>query len=134
MRLSEVKGERVFDVIADCIEPIANIAADPEASRMFKREKLPEGREVNEFVMERARLSVPPLLRNHKADVITILSTIAGVTYEEYASSLTLGSLINDVLQLLTDEAFTGLFISSPSRSVNSSSGSASENTEVQTQ
>ena len=134
MRLSEVKGERVFDVIADCIEPIANIAADPEASRMFKREKLPEGRGVNEFLLERARQSVPPLLKNHKSDVITILSTIAGETYEEYASSLTLGSLINDVLQLLTDEAFTELFISSPRQTGSDISGSASENTGGQNQ
>ena len=134
MRLSEVKGERVFDVIADCIEPIANIAADPEASRMFKREKLPEGRGVNEFLLERARQSVPPLLKNHKSDVITILSTIAGETYEEYASSLTLGSLINDVLQLLTDEAFTELFIFSPRQTGSDISGSASENTGGQNQ
>ena len=26
MRLSDIKGERVFDVIADIIDPIANIA------------------------------------------------------------------------------------------------------------
>ena len=43
MRLSNVKGERTFDVIAELIDPIYNIAMDPEAAAMFKREKLPEG-------------------------------------------------------------------------------------------
>ena len=39
MKLSAIHGERVFDVIADIIEPIANIAGDEKASAMFRREK-----------------------------------------------------------------------------------------------
>ena len=38
MRLSDIKGDRVFDVIADIIDPIANIASDETASALFKRE------------------------------------------------------------------------------------------------
>ena len=38
MRLSDIQGERVFDVIADIIDPIANIAEDDAASAMFRRE------------------------------------------------------------------------------------------------
>lgn len=43
MKLSDIQGDRVFDVIADIIDPIANIAEDEKASAMFQREKLPEG-------------------------------------------------------------------------------------------
>ena len=38
MKLSDVKGERTIEVIAEIIDPIANIAEDEEASAMFKRE------------------------------------------------------------------------------------------------
>ena len=51
MRLSEIKGERVFDVIADIIEPACNIASDPVASRMFRGEKAPEGMEPRDFAL-----------------------------------------------------------------------------------
>lgn len=33
MKLSDVKGDRVIDVIADVIEPISNIAQDKEIGR-----------------------------------------------------------------------------------------------------
>ena len=55
MKLSDVKGDRVFDVIADIIDPIANIAEDEKASAMFRREKLPEGMTEKQFVTQRAR-------------------------------------------------------------------------------
>ena len=43
MRLSDIKGERTLDVIAEIIEPIANIAEDEAAAELFRREKPPEG-------------------------------------------------------------------------------------------
>ena len=43
MRLSDVRGERTLDVIADLIGPIAEIASDEEAAALFRREKVPEG-------------------------------------------------------------------------------------------
>ena len=38
MKLSKIKGERVFDVIADIIDPIANIAEDKVAAALFQRQ------------------------------------------------------------------------------------------------
>ena len=126
MRLSDIKGDRVFDVIADIIDPIANIASDETASALFKREKLPEGTTVKSFLLERARKAVPALLRGHKSDIITVLATIEGVSSDDYRSSLTLAKLMQDTAELLTDEAFGELFISAQS---GTSSGSAQENT-----
>ena len=126
MRLSDIKGDRVFDVIADIIDPIANIASDETASALFKREKLPEGMTAKAFLLERARKAVPALLKGHKGDIITVLATIAGVSADDYRASLTLAKLMQDTAELLTDEAFCELFISAQS---GTSSVSAQENT-----
>ena len=125
MRLSDIKGDRVFDVIADIIDPIANIASDETASALFKREKLPEGMTAKAFLLERARKAIPALLKGHKSDIITVLATIEGVSSKEYRASLTLAKLMQDAAELLTDEAFGELFISAQS---GTSSGSAREN------
>ena len=125
MRLSDVKGDRVFDVIADIIDPIANVASDETASAIFKREKLPEGMTAKAFLLERARKAVPALLKWHKSDIITVLATIEGVSSDDYRSSLTLAKLMQDTAELLTDEAFGELFISAQS---GTSSVSAQEN------
>ena len=128
MKLSDVKGERTLEVIADIIDPIANIAEDEEASAMFKREKLPEGMTVKKFLLKRARKSLPVLLKGHKADIIAILSAIEGVSAEGYAGALNLVKLVKDCTDLLTDEAFMELFISAQSEN---NSGSARENIEA---
>lgn len=128
MRLSDIKGERTLEVIADIIDPIANIAEDEEASALFKREKLPEGMTAKKFLLQRARKSAPALLKGHKEDIISILAAIEGTTPDEYAGALNLVKLIKDTVDLLTDEAFGALFISAQS---GISSGSALENTEA---
>ena len=126
MRLSDIKGDRVFDVIADIIDPIANIASDETASALFKREKLPDGMTAKAFLLERARKAAPALLKGHKRDIIAVLATIDGISADDYRASLTLAKLMQDTAELLTDEAFGELFISAQS---GTSSGSAQENT-----
>ena len=110
MKLSDIKGERTLDVIADLIDPISNIAEDEKAAAMFKREKLPDGKTAREFVVERLKNSAPSLLKYHKADIISILATIDGVAPEEYSESLNLAKLLKDFTELFTDEAFLQLF------------------------
>lgn len=127
MRLSDIQGDRVFDVIADIIDPVANIAQDDDAASFFKREKLPDGVPAKDFLMQRARKTIPALLKGHKSDIIAILAAIDGVDANEYRNSLNLVKLIRDATELLTDEAFGELFISAQSET---SSGSAQANTE----
>ena len=127
MKLSDIKGDRTLEVIADIIDPIANIAEDEEASSMFRREKLPDGMTAKKFLMKRVRKSLPVLLKGHKADIIAILSAIEGVNAEEYAGALNLVKLVKDCTELLTDEVFTQLFISAQSET---NSGSAQESIE----
>lgn len=108
MRLSDVRGERTLDVIADLVEPIANIAQDEDAALLFKPRPLKKGQTREQEFGERCRKAVPALLRSHKQDVVAILATIAGVTQEEYMEGMTLSSIVKDVYELLTDEAFIG--------------------------
>lgn len=63
MKLSDIKGDRVLDVIADVIDPIANIAQDRDVNEMFKRKAVPEGMEAHEFFAGRMRKGMPALLK-----------------------------------------------------------------------
>lgn len=124
MRLSDVKGERVIDVIADIIDPIANISSDPVAAELFTRRHVPKGMSAKAFMVQRVRTSLPALLKGHKRDVITVLATIQGVSAEEYTESLTLVKLIKDCMELMTDDLFNSLFTSAETETP---SGSATE-------
>lgn len=125
MKLSDVKGERVFDVLADIIDPIANIAEDEQAAALFKKAKLPESMAPGKFLLERARKAVPALLRGHKGDIIAILAAIEGVEPETYKGTLNMFRLFKDCTSLLSDEAFSELFISA--QRTGGTSGAAQE-------
>lgn len=127
MKLSEIKGDRALDVIADLIDPICNIAEDKEAISLFERQKCPDGVTPRQFAAQRIRKSVPALLRNHKSDVIVIVATLTGVSPEEYAKELTIPQLINDLADVFVDDLSRSLFISAQSATT---SGSAQESIE----
>lgn len=126
MKLSDIKGDRTLEVIAEIIDPIANIAEDPKAAELFHRKKLPEGMSAKKFLLNRARKCVPVLLKDHKSDVIAVLAAVEGVDPAEYSNNLNLVKLLRDCTELLTDEAFGVLFISAQSENP---SGSVQENT-----
>ena len=126
MKLSDIKGERTFDVIADIIDPIAEIASDPEAAEFFSRKPVPEGMTAKQFMTKRIRSAVPALLKNHKASFVAILAAIKGVGVEEYKMGLDLVVLVKDCVELLTDDVFIALFSSAQTETA---SGSARVNT-----
>ena len=113
MKLSDIRGDRVLDVIADVIDPIANMVQDKDVAAMFERKAVPEGMEARDFFAERMRKGMPVLLKGHKADIIAIMAAIDGVTPEQYAESLDFPKLFTDVMELVTDNAFLD-FLSSP--------------------
>lgn len=108
MKLSDVRGERTLDVIADIIPPVARIAKDDAASAIFRPEAVPEGMEPTQFFASRVERSAPALLKGHRDDVVAILAAIEGTSPEEYASKMNLASLLKDVMELLTDSEFLG--------------------------
>jgi len=110
MKLSEIKGERVFDVIADIIDPIVNIAEDEDAADLFKPQAPPEGMTPWQFFLKRIKKSLPPLTRAHKDDFVKIIASINNVDPDEYKKNVTLGKLLSDVIELITDDEFSSFF------------------------
>lgn len=131
MKLSDIKGDRVLDVIADTIDPIANIAQDKDVAAMFEREAVPDGMKAREFFAERMRKGLPVLLRGHKADIIAIMAAIEGVTPEQYTASLDLPKLFTDVMELVTDDTLLDFLSSSKTEKDAGAPGSASANLTV---
>ena len=111
MKLSDVKGERTLDVIADIIDPIANIAESDVAKELFARQKLPDGMDARAFAVKRIRKAVPKLLKNHKADILCIMASIVGKPYEQFVAETNLITLAGELLELLGDNAFVELFM-----------------------
>lgn len=131
MKLSDIKGDRVLDVIADIIDPIANMVQDKDVAAMFEREAVPDGMEARDFFAKRMRKGLPVLLKSHKADIITIMAAIEGVTPDQYAASLDFPKLFTDVMELVTDDAFLNFLSSSETGKDAGAPGSASANSEV---
>lgn len=131
MKLSDIKGDRVLDVIADIIDPIANMVQDKDVAAMFKCEVVPDGMEARDFFAKRMCKGLPVLLKSHKADIIAIMAAIEGVTSEQYAASLDFPKLFTDVMELVTDDAFLNFLSSSETGKDAGAPGSASASSEA---
>lgn len=129
MKLSEIKGERCLDVVADMIEPIASMAQDKDVVELFKPTKVPDGETPRNFFAERMRKGLPKLLRDHRSEIIQIMASLEGVTPSAYKRTLTMPKLISDVFEVLTDSSITA-FLSSPA-TTETSFGNASVSTEA---
>ncbi len=110
MRLSEIKGERVFDVVADIVEPIVSIAEDEGAAAIFRPEEKPEGMDNWQFFLSRIKKNLPALVRGHKRELAAIMAAINDVTPSEYMEELTIPKLFEDLVELLTDQEFVSFF------------------------
>lgn len=129
MKLSDVRGERCIEVVADLIDPISRIAEDERAIELFKPQRLPDGEVPSKFMAKRLKRGLPALLRDHKADVMEILATVEGVSVKEYAKTLTLAKLVSDATELLTDKDTISFFFSPTT--TGGGSGEASASTEA---
>lgn len=112
MRLSDVKGERVFDVIADIMEPVIDIAMSDDARELMRPEPCPEGMDPRKFMADRIRTCAPRLIRSQKGNIVKVLAAIGGVSEDEYMADMTLMKLVSDVSELIGDETFTDFFSS----------------------
>lgn len=131
MKLSDIKGDRVLDVIADIIDPIANMVQDKDVAAMFKREAVPDGMEARDFFAKRMRKGLPVLLKSHKTDIIAVMAAIEGVTPGQYAASLDFPKLFTDVMELVTDDAFLNFLSSQETGKGADAPGSASASSEA---
>lgn len=112
MRLSDIKGARSIDVVADIIAPVANIAGDKETAEFFRKVKVKPDMDARLLAVERTKKYLPSLLKRHKHDICEIMAAIEGTAVKEYEETLTLQKLWNDLVELFSDSAFQTLFFS----------------------
>lgn len=110
MKLSDIKGEQVLDVLAEIIVPVTNIALDESAAAIFKKAELPEGESRTKFALKRIQKNIPALIKGHKDDLIKIMALISQQSEEEYKKGLNMASFVHDLTDLLSDEEFVKLF------------------------
>ena len=108
MKLSDIKGPRAVDVIAELIQPLANIAGDRENIGHLFSHEIVEGKTEAESTAERLKENVPLLLKTHNADILAILSVIN----DEDPESISVPKIITGILDLIGDEDFMALFMS----------------------
>lgn len=119
MRLSDYKGEAALDVLADIIEPLTAVLADPELQELAKAE--------NKSMIKYAR----PMLKNHKAEIIEILARLENEPVDEYKDKITILTLPAKLLEFLNDPEVQALFQSQHQSAVEPlpNFGAATENT-----
>lgn len=108
MKLSEITGSQAVEVIAELIDPLANIASDRENIGNIFNVKPNEGESKGEATIRMLKESVPILLKTHNADVRRIL----GIVNSEDPESLTVPQIVKGTFDLLGDDDFMALFMS----------------------
>lgn len=101
MKLSEIKGDRALEVIADIMNPISNLLSDPETKKALKN----TGKEPVIKIL-------PQIIKTHKTDIYKIFAILDGVTVEEYAKSANMVKIIQDFSDVVMDESIQTLFTS----------------------
>ena len=114
MNLSEIKGEKALNALADLIKPLGSIAKDPTFRRLIEVDRL----EAIEY-----------LLRNHQKTVITILAVLNQEDPETYEPDIF--SLPVMLYEFFNDETVTKLFGLQSQSTEKTSSGSVMESTEA---
>ena len=125
-QISEIKGEKSFDILAGLIEPVTNIATDKKAAELFGVRPLPKGMTTQQFILQRVKEAIPNLMKRHKKDLIAILALLSDMTEKEYKEQMTLDGVMLDLSQLISDPIFNAFF--TMPQSIGTSFVSASEN------
>lgn len=117
MKLSEIHGEQCLDILADLIEPIAEIMSDKDIAKAAR---------------EKTRAAAVKIaIKNHKKAVIEIMAALEQKEPEEYAKEINLFILPAKVIEILNEPEIISLFQSQSQNADLKPFGSATENTEV---
>ena len=93
-KLSEIKGEEALDVLAEIIEPAAEIFTDENV-----KEALKSGSRIK---------AVKIILKDHKKAIITLMAALEETPVEEYKPTLL--ALPALILGVLNDPELNSLF------------------------
>jgi len=123
MKLSDVKGERSADVVADVIAFVCALGSEDEINALLTPRK---GKKVNNA--EFARSFYPTVFKKYKKELYEALGSIEGCGAKEYAAKTNPATLFNDFADLMADPMFQELFPSRTPTAVTTSEP-GSENT-----
>lgn len=94
-KLSEIKGEEALDVLAEIIEPAAEIFTDEKVKAALKGEN---------SKMKAAKV----ILKDHKKAILTIMAALEATPAEDYKPSIF--ALPSIILGVLNDPELNSLF------------------------
>lgn len=113
-KLLEYENEEALDLLADIIEPAAEIFSDKRIEEAWKEDKRTK--------------AVSIAIKNHKKSTLAILAALEGVPVEEYKCNIL--TLPSTVLALLSDAELMNFFKSQVQSMGKTASTPAMENTE----
>jgi len=96
MKLSEIRGEAALDLLADIIEPAAEIMSDPEIKELAEAK--------NKGAIVKA------IIKKHKKSIMVILAALDGVPVDEY--QMNVFTLPMKLLEILNDPELVDFFTS----------------------
>ena len=102
MKISDIPADRAFDVLADVAGPLSNIVSDSGAMSSISATSATD-----------AVRAVGGLAPTHTHDLNAILAAVAGKPVEDYLAGTNALGVINDAVELLTDEGIAD-FLPSP--------------------
>lgn len=114
-KLSEFRGEEALDLLADLIEPAAEIMQDKQLATLFREKNMATAAKV--------------ALKNHKKAVLSILARLEDEDPDTYAPSVF--ALPLKLLEILNDPELVNLFTSQGQNEVQTTSGSATATIEA---
>ena len=117
MKLLEVTGAEAFEMMADLFDPITDIASDVEILKCIQTN-------------QKAK-AIKFALKNHSKAMTEIMAISEGVPLSEYNKNLP--EMMKDVLTVMNHPIVAELFFSQ-AQNEETSSGSATENTEAKEQ
>ena len=117
MRISDIKGERSLDFIADAMELVEKMSEDGRLDGII--DAIQKSGEDSDAALRALCAKLPPVIRDYKAEVISLMASAAGVSREEYAEN---GEVLKDIIELLTSDLDTLAFLA-PSGGVQASPG-----------
>ena len=93
-KLSEIKGEEALDVLAEIIEPAAEIFTDENVKKALKSESRIKAAKI--------------ILKDHKKAILTLMATLEETPVEEYKPTLL--ALPALIIEVLNDPELNSLF------------------------
>lgn len=117
MKLTEYKNEDALDLLADLLEPLANILSDKEVQKLATDESATKLK------------AVQLLLKRHPKEIIQIMARLDNTPVEKYEINML--TLPKKLIELLNDKELISFFRSQGQMMVGNTFGSATASTEV---